>query len=220
MSTTENANPGGAATGSGCGCSSPAMAAQPGKTAKAGCCGGGMTIGHDGQQSGSKAAVRDPVCGMTVDPATSQAPVRLSRRNLSFLLGRLPNQIRRRSEDISRQARAESRRAGGHDLHLPDASADPPGRSRKLPDLRHGAGARGGQPGCAAQSRTRRHDAALLDRPGAFRYRRLSWKWAATWSAVTAGSTRPCRTGFSWCSRPPSCSGRAGRSSCAAGNRC
>jgi len=34
----------------------------------------------------------------------------------------------------------------------PDASADPPGRSRKLPDLRHGAGARSGIARCAAQT--------------------------------------------------------------------
>jgi Cu+-exporting ATPase len=44
--------------------------------------------------------------------------------------------------------------------------------------------------------------------------------WAATLSAVTAGSTRCCRTGFSWCSLRLWCSGPAGRSSCAAGNRC
>jgi Cu+-exporting ATPase len=75
MTTTENGNPGGASKGSGCGCSSQATATQPEETAKAGCCGGGhdhSAHGHDGQQSGSKAAVRDPVCGMTVDPATSQ----------------------------------------------------------------------------------------------------------------------------------------------------
>ena len=45
-------------------------------------------------------------------------------------------------------------------------------------------------------------------------------KWAAISSAVTAGSIRHCRTGFSSPSPRPSCSGPAGRSSCAAGNRC
>lgn len=71
MTTTENANPGGASRG--CGCSSPAMAPQPEETAKAGCCGDGHDhSGHEGQLSGSRPAVRDPVCGMTVDPATSQ----------------------------------------------------------------------------------------------------------------------------------------------------
>ena len=48
---------------------------------------------------------------------------------------------------------------------------------------------------------------------------RSSWRWAAIWSAVTTGSTRRCRTGSSSCSRHPWCSGRAGRSSSAAGNR-
>ena len=105
---------------------------------------------------------------MTVDPATSKHRFDYQRRDLSFLLGRLPHQIRRRSRSLSRQGQAaEGRRAGRHDLHLPDASGDPPGRPRKLPDLRHGAGARRRQPRCAAQPRTRRHDAAVLDRPRA-----------------------------------------------------
>ena len=34
-------------------------------------------------------------------------------------------------------------RRPGHDLHLPDASGDPPGRTRDLSDLRYGAGAAG-----------------------------------------------------------------------------
>ena len=102
------------------------------------------------------------------EPRDQQAPLRLSRRDLSFLLGRLPHQIRRRSRRLSGKGQqAESRRAGRHDLHLPDASGDPPGRPRKLPDLRHGAGAGGREPRCAAQSGTRRHDAPLLDRPRA-----------------------------------------------------
>ena len=114
------------------------------------------------------ATVRDPVCGMTVESRDQQAPLRLPRRDLSFLLGRLPHQIRRRSRLLSGKGQqAESRRAGRHDLHLPDASGDPPGRPRKLPDLRHGAGARGREPRCAAQSGTCRHDAPLLDRPRA-----------------------------------------------------
>ena len=38
-----------------------------------------------------------------------QAPLRLSRRDLSFLLGRLPHQIRRRSRDLSRTRTAGRR---------------------------------------------------------------------------------------------------------------
>ena len=123
---------------------------------------------HHDHHAHAAATVRDPVCGMTVEPRDQQAPLRLSRRDLSFLLGRLPHQIRRRSRLLSgERQQAESRGAGRHDLHLPDASGDPPGRPRKLPDLRHGAGAGGREPRCAAQSGTRRHDAPLLDRPRA-----------------------------------------------------
>ena len=42
----------------------------------------------------------------------------------------------------------------------------------------------------AAQSRTRRHDAAVLDRPRAHRAGRSCWRWAGIWSAVTAASTQ------------------------------
>jgi P-type Cu+ transporter len=69
----------GAATSSGCGCSPKATAAPAGETAKAGCSGGSHDhSGHDPashshveQLSDAKAKARDPVCGMTVDPATS-----------------------------------------------------------------------------------------------------------------------------------------------------
>ena len=52
-------------------------------------------------------------------------------------------------------------------LHLPDASRDPAGRTRRLPDLRHGARAGNRRHRHRTQSRTRRHDAPVLDRPRA-----------------------------------------------------
>jgi Cu+-exporting ATPase len=73
MTREENANPDGAAKGCGCGGSSGiAMTAKP---AKAGCCGRGHDRAHHGHgataaDSGAKA--RDPVCAMSVDPATSK----------------------------------------------------------------------------------------------------------------------------------------------------
>jgi Cu+-exporting ATPase len=70
MTSDDNVDMGSASKG--CGCSSHAAAAQ---TAKAGCCGGGhdhSAHGHDHRHPGAKATVRDPVCGMAVDPATSQ----------------------------------------------------------------------------------------------------------------------------------------------------
>ena len=44
---------------------------------------------------------------------------------------------------------------------------DPPGRARKLPDLRHGAGTRDGLRRERPESGTRRHDAPVLGRAGA-----------------------------------------------------
>ena len=89
MSKTENAD-----ARIGCSCAKQLL-----PRAKAACCGGDHDHGHahDQHHSGGAASVRDPVCGMTVDPATSQHRFDSSRRNLSFLLGGLPNQIRRRS---------------------------------------------------------------------------------------------------------------------------
>ncbi|HTG03087.1 MAG TPA: heavy metal translocating P-type ATPase [Bradyrhizobium sp.] len=75
MTEAGNANAGGASKGSGCGCASKATAAPLAETAKPGCCGGGNDHaghGHGDHHSDGNATVRDPVCGMTVDPATSQ----------------------------------------------------------------------------------------------------------------------------------------------------
>src|SRR5450631_3127673 len=74
MTKQENAGPAEASKGSGCGCVSRA-AAPANKAANSGCCGGGHDhSGHDhgDHHAGGKADVRDPVCGMTVDPSTSQ----------------------------------------------------------------------------------------------------------------------------------------------------
>jgi Cu+-exporting ATPase len=73
MTKAENVNTDSASKGSGCGCSSHAAAASV-QNAKAGCCGGGhdhSAHSHVHKHSGDKATVRDPVCGMAVDPATS-----------------------------------------------------------------------------------------------------------------------------------------------------
>ena len=71
MTDARNADTGDAAKGSGCGCGSRTGPTLPDETAKTGCCGGD---GHDhaDTHAHSNATVRDPVCGMTVDPATSK----------------------------------------------------------------------------------------------------------------------------------------------------
>ena len=75
MNNNEHEHRHDADTHSGCGCS--AKATQPAKPAAASCCGGhgdhsghAHHHGHDRGDAGGK--VKDPVCGMTVDPATSK----------------------------------------------------------------------------------------------------------------------------------------------------
>jgi Cu+-exporting ATPase len=75
MAEAENADKGGAVRGSGCGCASKATAALPKEPAEPGCCGSNDHSGHDPHRhhdSDGKVSVRDPVCGMTVDPERSQ----------------------------------------------------------------------------------------------------------------------------------------------------
>src|SRR5450759_5225639 len=72
MTKAENEGAGGAANVAGCGCSSRTAAGLPAEPAKPGCCGGGHDHASHGHHTPSKADARDPVCGMTVDPATSQ----------------------------------------------------------------------------------------------------------------------------------------------------
>lgn len=58
-------------THSGCGCSSKAAAAA--KPAESSCCGGhGDHAGHTHDHGDAATKVRDPVCGMAVDPSTSK----------------------------------------------------------------------------------------------------------------------------------------------------
>jgi Cu+-exporting ATPase len=80
MTKAEDADASGsAAKGSGCSCSSTTAATLPAETAKEAektdCCGGNHAHaghGHHQHHAEASAAVRDPVCGMTVDPATSK----------------------------------------------------------------------------------------------------------------------------------------------------
>ena len=100
-------------------------------TPKAACCGGHSDAGHDHASHDHHAhaakTVRDLVCGMTVNPATSKHRFDYRGETLHFCSAG----CRTNSPPIPRVSgkgqQAESRGAGGHDLHLPDASGDPPG---------------------------------------------------------------------------------------------
>jgi Cu+-exporting ATPase len=74
MTEAGNENAAGASKSSGCGCASR-VAAPASEKAKAGCCGGGHdddAHDHHHHHTDSKTSVRDPVCGMSVDPVTSK----------------------------------------------------------------------------------------------------------------------------------------------------
>jgi len=75
MTKQEKANPLGASGNSDCGCAAAPAAAAAAETAKT-CCGGTHDrSGHDHHhhhQADAKVTLRDPVCGMSVDPATSK----------------------------------------------------------------------------------------------------------------------------------------------------
>ena len=73
MTKAENDGAGGASKS--CGCAPDPAAALSVETAKPGCCGGTHDHSghdHDHRHTGSAVKVRDPVCGMSVDPATSK----------------------------------------------------------------------------------------------------------------------------------------------------
>ena len=112
-------------------------------TAKSGCCSGGHNhSGHDhGDHADGHGIVRDPVCGMSVDPATSKHRFDHSGETYHFCSAGCRTKFAADPQQYLDKARPKTGRARRRDLHLPDASADPPGRARKLPDLRHGAGA-------------------------------------------------------------------------------
>ena len=134
---------------------------------------------------GGKRARQGPGLRHVGRPGDGQAQSRARGGDDLLLLCRMPRKVRRRArrDTSDLQARAivrretgvlpealgprrprsasaatiSSRHALGRDLHLPDASADPPGSSRRLPDLRHGARAgsrRRRRPGRAPNSST------------------------------------------------------------------
>ncbi len=78
----------------------------------------------------------------------------------------MPGRVRCRSGQVPRPCTIEAAgaRTGRRHLHLPDASPDPSGGTRLLPDLRHGARAGARLRRDRAQSGARRHVAPVLGR--------------------------------------------------------
>ena len=166
-------------------------------------------------------SANDPVCGMSVDPATAKHRAEHGGRDLLFLLGRC------REKFVAEPARYLGARAGPpRRSPRPRARSTPARcirksgrRARAMPDLRHGARAGNVTADDGPQRRTDRHDAALLDRLGARGPGGRARNGRPSRRICICGFARTSRTGFSSRWRRRSCCGRAGRSSSAAGRR-
>ena len=134
--------------------------------------------------------------------------------HLLVLQPELPRAVRRRSRALSRAPRAAVR-PGPARLHVPHAPGGAPGRTRELPQVRHGARAAGGHRGRRGpEPRARRHDPAVLGEPGADRARALPGDGGDVAARlVRARSSRRVALDPARCWRRRSCCGAAGRSS-------
>ena len=120
---------------------------------KAACCGGAhahASHSHHDHPDHAAATVRDPVCGMTVDPATSKHRFDYHGETYHFCSAGCRTKF---AADPARYLETDSRPKAaapeGTIYTCPMHPRDPPGRPRQLPDLRHGAGAGGRERRCA-----------------------------------------------------------------------
>ena len=98
-------------------------------------------MNHAVQPHKAHAVTVDPVCGMTVDPGKSPHRHNHGERSYHFCSAGCRTKFAA-DPDKYLHKHGRTARGGQHDLHLPDASANPPDRTGLLPDLRHGTGAR------------------------------------------------------------------------------
>ena len=75
-------------------------------------------------------SVKDPVCGMNVDPASSPASPRARWCHLLLLLCPLPREVQGRARALPGARRRSPAAGGGGDLHLPDAPGGAAGGAR------------------------------------------------------------------------------------------
>ena len=84
--------------------------------------------------------VKDPVCGMTVDPHTAKHRHTHDGQPYYFCsAGCREKFVADPAQYLEPEPRTARACAGRHDLHLPDASRDPAAGPGLVPDLRHGA---------------------------------------------------------------------------------
>ena len=128
--------------------------------------------GHGGHPAIAAAnLVTDPVCGMKVDPATSKHRIEHARADLPLLLGRVPDEVRGRSGEVSasRRRRADpAATAKGAIYTCPMHPRDPAGWARATARSAAWRWSRWRSTAEAGpEPRARGHDPAVLDRAGA-----------------------------------------------------
>ena len=123
--------------------------------------------GHHAAPPPEGGSVKDPVCGMTVDPHTSKHRSEHDGHPFYFCSNGCRTKFEadpvRYLDPAGAEAKAEAVPEGAV-YTCPMHPPDPSGRSRVLPDLRHGPGAGDGQRGRRPERGTRRHDPAVLGR--------------------------------------------------------
>ncbi len=174
---------------------------------------------HAHRHPGPAGSTFDPVCGMTVDPHTT--PHRHSYRGAPYYFCSAGCRSKFAADPEKYLANAPP-----HD-DVPEGAIytcpmHPEIRqvgTGYVPDLRHGARTGDRDRRHRTQSRTRRHDTAVLDRPRADRTGVCAGDGLAPPRRRMPSLPRTSRTGFSSRSPLRLCCGRAGHSSCAAGSR-
>ena len=147
------------------------------------CCSGPHGHSHTPSRGHVPAATEtaiDPVCGMTVKIESARHTAVHDGHTYYFCN---PECLAKFTAEPARYLKpAEGPPAvpvkPGAIYTCPMHPGDPPGRPGQLPDLRHGAGAGGGDCRGRPQSGTRRHDASVLDRAGRCPCRFWRWRWA------------------------------------------
>jgi len=158
--------------------------------------------------SGSvQAGVLDPVCGMTVDPATSKHRFDHKGTTYHFCSAGCAGKFSADPANIWRKAPRRRPMCPKAPLHLSDAPADSSGGPGSCPicgmALEPEVASLDAGPNPELADMTRRFwTGAVLSLPT------VCWKWAGISSAATAGSIRRCPIGSSSPSRRRWCSGR------------
>ncbi len=166
------------------------------------------SIDRDAAAASVTPPVTDPVCGMTVDPGRTAHHAEHAGQAFHFCSAGCRTKF---VADPQRFLQPAPGRAGARrrDLHLPDASADPPGRAPGPARSAAWRWSRRSSPPTAVPIRNSPTCAAGSGSAWRSRRRSSCWRWAATSPDCRCRSATACRAGSSSRWRLRWCSGRA-----------